>query len=381
MKFAELKYDAKRNKVEIITVIGIILSIIVTIILSESNFQTMLIYSTLLIIILLTILVLLILVKLRRKFSDIAIVLQTQDDIKGGIYSGRKKHFTVEKENLSQNIVANVLPNLIKQICNDEPQITSLNVILDSGTTITPIFPLLMKNGVGNQKIKIDFFTNNLAGIDQIHKLTPEKYSFSERNFYLLGGRPLNTYRATTGLSSENIKEAIGKKETNKEEVVTIGILTANWFVIDTNYERISLCARGEGHFEFKQNIMNSCDYLLLIAPLGKILPTDIDTLNQYIKPEEEKYESLEIPESMKKKTFLITTLRPENSSSPISIVTFHLKKVAKRKISKNYLLYKECTVFEPQGDKYEVVVTELPHQYIRDNFKELYDGLELSLH
>jgi hypothetical protein len=199
-----------------------------------------------------------------------------------------------------------------------------------------------------------------------------------KREFNLIGGKPLNTYWATTGSSTQSFLNTIWaeqNKEENKDKIISIGILTANWFCCGMGYKNISICAKGEGHLEFKENVEENCHYIVLMSPLGKLLPQENETLlNELIpKDPEEQYDSFIVQSVGKDKTCLLTSLRPETNQSPIVGTSIHLTNIQKMNAETNYTLFEDCPVWEPKGDDPQVIVTELPHEYIRINFTKVY--------
>lgn len=294
------------------------------------------------------------------------------------MYWDRSKHFTREKENLAETLASKTLPKVIQKICNEKPEVTTLNIILDSGTTITPIFQALMCEGIQSNKenLEIIIYTNNLAGIDEIRKINPAICRLDIRKFNLIGGKPLSPYRATTGELTQGFLTTMWEEQKrNAGKVVTLGILTANWFTCGVSMENISLCAKGEGHFGFKKDIAINSNYLILIAPLGKLLPLDDENILNKLVPKEpdQQYCSYTIPPDKKETTYLLTSFRPKNTLSPLSHTSIRLVDLKEEKSITNYTLSEECPNFEPEGDKYEVIVTELPHQYIRDNYRKVF--------
>jgi len=297
------------------------------------------------------------------------------------LYAERLGHFTQEKQILAKSLVYNVLPNIITRISSEHSNLSKINIILDSGTTITPVFPHLLGKGLPQLK-KIKIYTNNLAGINEIHKLEYLDYgALSSRDFILIGGQPLNKYRATTGKSTQDFLRTIWE-ERNKDEgkIVTIGVLTANWFLGGPFLNEIAICARGEGHFDFKTEIIENSDYLIFVAPLGKILRiNDIKVLNSILPTDSEEYRHYTIParnDKFKiKETYLFTSLRPRISSSPLATLSFMLKDADEKHITTNYIVCKESPEYHPHGDKGEVMVKELPHLYTRSsrNFEKIY--------
>ncbi|MCP4113875.1 MAG: hypothetical protein GY737_00440 [Desulfobacteraceae bacterium] len=250
-------------------------------------------------------------------------------------YLERKRHFAEEKEKLAEVLVKETLPQLFKTIHEESTKVKKIILVLDSGTTITPIFKHLMCTGVECTEKTFEYaiYKNNLAGIDEIHQIRPEFCQIKERDFNIIGGLPLNTYRATTGRATQNFLETIWENEKN-ETVVTIGIITANWFLAGMGLKNLSICAKGVGHFKFKKNVIDNSDYVILISPLGKILPQEDENVLNKIVPKhlDEKYESYLIPKSKRNKSYLLTSYRPKNTLSPLANISLSLSALKKNK-------------------------------------------------
>jgi len=295
-------------------------------------------------------------------------------------YFQRLQHFPLEKIKLAKVFVVKKLPMLIKDIFEKNPNLTKLNVIFDSGTTITPIFKYLRGCDLKFKRENIKIYTNNLAGIDEIHKFDKVydlPSSLNEEDFNLIGGRPLLKYRATTGKITNDFLDLLkDEQEKSGGKILTLGVLTSNWFIVGREYDNISLCARGKGHFDFKKKVEELSDYVVLISPLGKILPLrDVEQLNKYISGDD-KYRAFLISEEKRNNTYLLTTYRPKKTLSPLKNLSRELENIDRNHSAKNYTLFKE--IFNPvEGSVDEIREIELPHRYIRDNFSEIY-GYEM---
>lgn len=296
-------------------------------------------------------------------------------------YFLRSRHFPEEKMKLAKVFVKQVLPELIEDIFYKNPNLAKLNIIFDSGTTITPIFKILTESDPCFDKEKVTIYTNNLAGIDEIHKfgkLYDSESYLREEDFNLIGGSPLLKYRATTGPITNNFLSSLEQEQKNsKGTIKTLGILTSNWFIVGKNYDRIYLCARGIGHYKFKMKVEDLSEYIVLISPLGKILPiNDVEGLNKYIS--NDQYSAFPISNDKKNKTFLLTTFRSQKSLSPLVNLSRELKKIKATNTSLNYCFVKDEIIYNPSiGTKSEIRNAELPHDYIIENFRDIY-GYEI---
>ncbi len=298
----------------------------------------------------------------------------------------RRTHYAAEKLVLAKVLVREVLPRVIKEIYKNHPTLRKLNIIIDSGTTLTPVFPLLVTEGLPKQdEVALQIYSNSMSGIDEIHKMEDSgACALSERDFNLLGGQPLNKYRATTGEATERFLQSLWEESDSRPggEIVTLGILTANWFLAGAGYNRISICARGSGHLRFKTEVSEHSQYRILVAPLGKILHlSDVEHLNDLLKDQEgSDYGTYELPagEDVKSRTQLLTTRRYTGSLSPFQNITILLDKVEKQNSGVNFILCPESPRYSPPGHSFEeVLANEAPNVYVKERFEEAYGFAE----
>lgn len=295
-------------------------------------------------------------------------------------YFRRLQHFVDEKKLLARVLVENAFPVIFRRIADENVNLQRINLILDSGSTITPVFQNLVHTGLPNiDDITIEIFTNNLAGIDEIHKLQiGQNEALTERAFNLVGGQPLNKYRATTGAFTQQVLAGIWEEQSNSEgEIINICVITANWFIGSRRLNKLDICARGEGHFELKEALVTNCQYIIVLTPLGKILRIDsVDELNAII---EHKYEAFTLPAEKRNNTFLVTSFRPHISASPLSFMSNELEGVKNRNESNNFIFFEDIPEFEPANNRLEAILIDLPHTYAREKFFELF-GQRLNL-
>jgi len=389
------KYQGEFKISLLALVFSSIVSIITTALFTNLNTNTVLLisFSSIFIILLFSILI-----NLKRFLTRLMLntkyqLIEASDLFYASKYQERSGHFSGEKKFLADKFVQDVLPNLFKKIMNDYQNLKSINLIFDSGTTITPIFNRLILHGLPKcikNNITTTIFTNNLAGIRELYKVDPNLCSLSERDFNLIGGQPLSNYRATTGPLTEDFLKVIWERQSNnKKEMINVSVITANWFLGGADLRNLQICAKGEGHFRFKKQLIDNSQYIVVISPLGKILRIEnVDELYALLpdpkpKDEKNKYKSYPIDgdnkrdgDNIKKSNqiILLTTFRPKQSKSPFANHSLTLKKICTTGFEKNnYKLSEKRYEFEPDGDQWDVVVTELPHTYIRDKFVEAY--------
>jgi hypothetical protein len=289
----------------------------------------------------------------------------------------RREHYAMEKKELAKVLVREVLPHILERIYRDNPNVTKLNIIVDSGTTLTPMFSELAVSSIKFRKdLEIDIYTNSLSGIEEIHKLeSSDSLGISQIN--LIGGRPLSRYRATTGKATEAFLQTLWDyQEETTPNTITLSILTANWFLAGNGLDRLSICARGSGHLEFKKRVSEHSHYRVFVTPLGKLLRlSDVTELNELLKGyEDDEYRSYLVPDSQKSATYLLTTRRDAHSLSPFRHLTVPLDRIEKHNGAWNFTFCKESKVHDPPGKTFEeVFINETPHKYIRENFEAAY--------
>jgi hypothetical protein len=292
-------------------------------------------------------------------------------------FFARLQHFVDEKKKLASISVQELLPELLETIYKSTTGLENINIILDSGTTITPLFPFLMKFGFPEFKsVKVNYFTNNLAGVDEIHKSeSNDNFPLQERDFNLIGGSPLNKYRATTGDVTQKFLEELEKSQKESDgKTITVGIITANWLICGLGLDKLQICARGEGHYDFKEKLVSFCEYIIVLAPLGKIIPKqNVKEFNKIIDDDERSYNAFLIPEEKRNKTYLLTTFRKQHSLSPLRTLSDRLRDVYRNNYNKNFIFSDKIPQFEPKTTRSEAIVADLPHDYIREKFEEVY--------
>jgi len=124
-------------------------------------------------------------------------------------------------------------------------------------------------------------------------------------------------------------------------------------------------------------SVVQHSKYVVIVTPLGKILRLcNVSQLNELL-PENpaQLYNAYELRSfgEQPRNIFLHTTLRSNASLSPFRNLSTLLKSVRDQGTSLNYVLCEDCEEFEPSGDRWAVILTELPRQYIRRNFDRAY--------
>lgn len=291
-------------------------------------------------------------------------------------YRNREKEFTFEKKILADILVEKTLPKIIQKICKENPSVKQLNIILDSGTTITPIFRHLIALGIPKiqDNLKITFYTNNLAGIEELQRADPRLRKLNEYDFILIGGTPLSKYNATIGEATENFLRTIwDEQRLSSGKILTLTITTASWFMGGIDLKNIEICVRGDFHYQNKNDLINNSNYVILITPLARLTRlNDINRLNDLIPDHGENPYSI-LPIDHRRKIHLLTSFRSQSSLSPLVNLSLQLSSLKTQNETDNYVFCDDCPTYDPDGDKWQVILTDLPFQYIRDKFLDVY--------
>lgn len=205
------------------------------------------------------------------------------------LFGERRDHFRDEKNLLSRSFA----PLLLSRAQWHAKRGKHVFVVVDSGTTLFPFFEQfgieavyakIHATGQGNWiKDQITFVTNNLPGVESFIEFgrldQRDRYAPLELDCHLLPGTPLPVYSALTGRATIAALQQI-KEEA--ESAVFLGLVTGNWVRIRRTMPQCPLpLARGPGHLDFKQKLIDICDETYVVAPLGKVfVNTSKDELN-----------------------------------------------------------------------------------------------------
>ncbi|MBT7790779.1 MAG: hypothetical protein HN757_18115 [Calditrichaeota bacterium] len=192
------------------------------------------------------------------------------------LYADRLGHFIDEKESLADHFIPLLLKRCKAHIDSNKKVI----LVIDSGTTLSPIFDRLGRAGVrcyenNEEWIKnLTIVTNNLAGVEALFQsglVNPgHRYSSLAVNCLLLPGIPLPIYSAVTGKVTDDAIIELKKKSSNKTVFITL--TTGNWIRLRRTSPVCPVpLARGIGHLSFKQALIENSNEIFVITPLSKI--------------------------------------------------------------------------------------------------------------
>ncbi len=297
-------------------------------------------------------------------------------DFKIDQFFERKRHYGLEKKKLARALVKEILPKFIDNIINEKKEenisIDTINIIIDSGTTLISVFSDLLlygiENHIKNKNVNINIHTNNIAGIEEIHKLSHRKeLSINEKSINIIGGNPIIKHRSTIGDETKNFLETIYECD---ENVVNISILSANCFIAGNDLKSLALCVRDGDQKEFKKLLSDKSHYRIVISPLGKIFQIEDLVALEKLLGEPFNTVKLEMP---KESTFLFTSKRPELQKYALHEHYKHIK-LASEADGCKYTLLERAPIYKPKGkSRKEIMEREMPFNHLRKEINEFY--------
>jgi len=192
------------------------------------------------------------------------------------IFGERVGHFSDEKEHIAKHFV----PLLIKRCKALIAKGNEVSLLIDSGTTLYPFFEIIAREAVRANENKEDWLkhlliaTNNLPGIQKMMEMgranPNNRYSLLAVKCLLFPGEPLPVYSAVTGdQTTAAVSRLKGEAGHNH---VFISLVVGNWIRIRRTDPKCPVpLARGLGHLEFKQALIQYSDEIYVVTPLGKV--------------------------------------------------------------------------------------------------------------
>lgn len=251
-----------------------------------------------------------------------------------GYFGDRILHHHSEKRFLADAF----LPGLVDRIEAHLRKGLKVFLVIDSGTTLYWMFNklgTLIRNRITGSSRELfrnlTIVTNNLPGMGCLMAwagMNPETAAGRETplteivDCYLLPGKVLLAYSALTGPRTEAALRELHSSVAS-DKAVFIGLVTGNWVLMHSlrHEEPVPIpLARGEGHGDFKKQLIDVCDEVYVISPLGKIIPhtTSIEGFNNALGgnssgPAGNPYQLVHVDEARRPALRLVSTLRKSN--------------------------------------------------------------------
>lgn len=291
--------------------------------------------------------------------------------IRQSVFSERMGHFYAEKGAIAEYFTPMLIDRCQLLAEND----TQVFLLIDSGTTLYPIFERLAKDlasrkANGEEWIRnLRIVSNNLPGIETLMnegRINPyDRYSPLAVECHLLPGEPLPIYSAVTGEETNEALQNLEKKMGDQARF--IALTTGNWVRLRRSHPNCPVpLARGKGHFAFKQILINISHEVYVVAPLGKtfidVSPEDVNNalgFHPRSKGQKQPYDEVQIGNEKAAVTRMVSTFRPQGF-----MLATHGTKL--------------CTLLDvPQDEEYEILrekfrnekeIHQIPHILFKFN-------------
>jgi hypothetical protein len=306
------------------------------------------------------------------------------------IFSERLGHFTEEKKHIADHFV----PLLLRRCKTLATSKSRIYLLIDSGTTLYPFFEVFAREAVRCHENREDWFnkvviaTNNLPGVQklmEVGRVNPNnRYSPLAVKCHLFPGEPLPIYSAVTGEETNKAVRNIRREVCKSEDAIFIALVVGNWIRLRRSKPACPVpLARGTGHLEFKQELINNADEIYVVTPLGKVF-CDIsrNNLNSVLgfhgpqkDPDRQPYSEVFINEKKAHFVKIVSTSRTQGRVlSELSTKVQTLLNVRSGQLEKfdsvqsnqvPHILFP----FDRLPDEWFLQIeTELPHAYTRSN-------------
>jgi hypothetical protein len=308
------------------------------------------------------------------------------------LFEERISHFHAEKQHLAEHFSIPLLQRCERYVQEGK----QVHLLIDSGTTLYPLFERIGEATVRAHESRDNWLnnfwleTNNIPGVLMLMdtgRINPNnRYSPLAVNCDLLPGIPLPVYSALTG---KKTIAALGQLRAEADkDAIFIAVTTGNWIRLRRS---IPVCpvplARGLGHLEFKQALMDFADEVYVISPLGKIfLGVPLEDVNLALgfdtkrnDPDRQPYHEVRISDEMARHVKVVTTSRQsgcvlsEHSTRVSTLLGVHstdtnisLQKFPTRPIDE--MLDIMIPFDNLPSDWYLQIETEFPHSQTRND-------------
>lgn len=322
--------------------------------------------------------------------KDITWATETLEKAKIGLQSRtlfgeRMEHFRDEKEFIAEQFSSKLIDRCKYLVEQDK----HVYIIIDSGTTLYPLFKKLGEESVHAHEFKekwishVTLVTNNLVGVEALMekgRLNPgNRFSPLAIDCELLPGKPLPIYLAVTGERTEKALNDLSE-EKKRENSFFIGITTGNWIRLRRTDPACPVpLARGFGHLSFKQVLIDISDETYVISPLGKIfVKNSLSDVNLALGFEHDKkyqelqeYSEVNINNEKAKTVYLVSTCRFQgkvlSTLSTIVKSTLELDDGDFEDSSSNYVPRHYLFLFNKLNDHWHFQIEqEFPHAKTR---------------
>lgn len=221
----------------------------------------------------------------------------------------RNRHFSAEKRFICLKALDRISKNEQEWRKEHNNKQRTLYLLIDSGTTVYPIFELLCEyRNFKETFIDVVIYTNNIRGISKISDYARKNDRKDQSIIYkcnAIPGEIEEKYAAIVGKPAveylERLLDTIYYKEFQeqssiskikkldklKDKAIIVSLITGNY--IST---REGILCRGDFHGELKYLMISNSHHIYVLSPLGKIFNKSAKRINEIIQSSEVPFAS-----------------------------------------------------------------------------------------
>jgi len=240
--------------------------------------------------------------------------LEESNDPSKSYFDIRNRHFSAEKRFICLKALDRISKSEQEWRKEHKDKKRTLYLLIDSGSTVYPIFELLCEYRNFKDTFKdVVIYTNNIRGISKISdyarkndrkdqsiiykcKAIPGEI---EEKYAAIVGKPAVEYLeglleliycdefVQASLSESQELSKIQKLSKLNEKAIIVSLITGNY--IST---REGILWRGDFHGELKYNLISNSHHIYVLSPLGKIFNKSAKRINEIIQSSEVPFAS-----------------------------------------------------------------------------------------
>jgi hypothetical protein len=284
------------------------------------------------------------------------------------IFGERYDHFFHEKRAIAGRFMESLADHVARTADGER-----IRLVLDSGTTIFPIFGLLLEHKRDpSWTSKIEIVTNNIPGVLVMLRdgraQDDNPHSTLAFDVHVVAGDPSPAYWALLPSAPEREMARLTVEQT----AATIGVTTGNWALANGK----GLFVRGDQHASFKRALMACSSAVYVLLPVGKMIEKSEQEVNDSLAGSH-PYTTVELPSD--KERFLVTTRRDRHEKM---YDHWHMLKNGLQKLSETDRRFRVLWVEPSQfritdlvvGGRFTQEDLEMPHRPHRKTLMDWFD-------
>jgi hypothetical protein len=257
-----------------------------------------------------------------------AAIVGSNLDVTVSLYLQRLLHFHEEKLELANQF----LKWLMRRLVHFGKQKRRVILIIESGSTLKTVFDVLGPELQKNSELRslkpgtIEIITNNFPGAESYEALAGRRSDGGTSlgdlvPCHLVPGVALREYSAIVGAKAEEYLSASCATAEDDRGTLRVGLVAANWVLLEGHEARPTLLARGAQHKSFKEAVLRNCDEAYLVSPLCKIVQTQSNSPEEGLRRFNEDFRG-DDAETQEKGEYKRVELLGEMNPTKLKLVT-----------------------------------------------------------